>query len=270
MLVFLVGCGGATDGDRGAGVGGQGGAAGSAGMGAGGTPAPCSAPQPLVTCVRDYCPPGEVAFGAECRDGVWQCPSGRIPQEQCPPDSCFSNPGFFCCDAEGGQHAPICTNHGAPICEPGLTKSELGQLCKAPPGCEQTGCATTDLCDFKDSYCGSISPGVCVPKPTQCDAKEQPVCGCDSQIYANECEAHLAGVDLGMSCTAPTGFHLCGASLCLLGVEYCEISGADEQSACKPLPAGCGTTPTCACLSGLPCASQCSDGGGGYVKLTCK
>jgi hypothetical protein len=259
-------CGGSTDGDGSGGSaanggsssqGGTSGQAGStscAGLGPYCTPPACGS-QPLV--------------GAECIDGQWQCPAGTIRKEDCPPDSCLSNPGFFCCDAQGGQQQPTCPNHGAAVCPDGFTKSELGQSCPKPPGCELSGCAATELCTYADHSCSS--GGKCVAKPTACDTVLAPVCGCDGQIYDNQCMALLGGVDLGTECAAPSQYFACATHFCRLGFEYCEVSGGGttESYACKPLPAACGATPTCACLSGEPCGAQCSYGGEGSIKLSC-
>jgi len=37
---------------------------------------------------------------------------------------------------------------------------------------------------------------------------------------------------------------------------------------CQPLPAGCGTAPSCACLAGHACTNQCSETDG-LVTATC-
>jgi hypothetical protein len=38
---------------------------------------------------------------------------------------------------------------------------------------------------------------------------------------------------------------------------------------CMPLPAACGATPTCACLSGETCGYNCMTGDGGVLLAQC-
>ncbi len=58
----------------------------------------------------------------------------------------------------------------------------------------------------------------------------------------------------------------CGNSYCNPASEYC-LQGLDagSSSQCMALPAGCGATPTCACLANEPCGDWCFPANsGGY------
>ncbi len=215
----------------------------------------------------------------ECVDGSWVCPPPSKWMYECPPGTCFHGPTEACCAPDGTKYYPTCPDYAAPVCPAGTELVlNLGEPCPgAPPpapGCELTGCESTEVCSFADWSCGS-TVGDCRPKPVACDAIYAPVCGCDANVYENECLAHLAGVDLGTDCKAPSGYALCGTSYCLVGTEYCRVTvngpGAERVwvSECIGLPSGCGTAPSCSCLAGEPCGDQCSEGLGGVPKLSC-
>jgi hypothetical protein len=102
-----------------------------------------------------------------------------------------------------------------------------------------------------------------------CGHNYMAVCACDGMVYGNPCEANAAGVDVSNTggCKAPTGEFGCGPNFCPL-TDYCSETTTTDPGLsffnCDPLPAGCGATPTCACLASLPCTSSCmqtSDGG---------
>jgi len=80
--------------------------------------------------------------------------------------------------------------------------------------------------------------------------------------------------------TCPTA---CGDQSCPLE-QYCQYTpgtggdggdgdGGDGQTAdsylCLPLPDGCGSTPTCSCLTEVPCGDNCEAPFSGGLQLAC-
>lgn len=57
-------------------------------------------------------------------------------------------------------------------------------------------CPENEFCYFVEAAaCGDVGSGLCFPRPPGCEGvPESPVCGCDGQTYASQCEADLAGV----------------------------------------------------------------------------
>ena len=154
---------------------------------------------------------------------------------------------------------------------------------------EGSACAAGEYCAFTPALCGKgKKPGVCRKAASSCLPVEAPVCGCDRQIYDNECEAQRAGVDLdvqgGCRQPPPHNFIHCGAHFCDARQSYCEIVLSDvfelpTDYTCKPLPAACvsvdGVARECDCFAkGTRCLSYCGhlDSGGGTpgFHLTCR
>ena len=78
----------------------------------------------------------------------------------------------------------------APSTDGGVTGDDCGGLVNRK-------CAETHFCDWEDDSCGVADmPGVCQPRPTECEPERDPVCGCDGLQYENACEAEKAGTDL--------------------------------------------------------------------------
>jgi hypothetical protein len=138
-------------------------------------------------------------------------------------------------------------------------------------------CAADQFCDFPDDQCGgNDNTGVCVQRPIGCPDIYQPTCGCDNKVYGNACDANSQGVDVnvGEGCAPPGGMFPCGAGFCALGMQYCERDTSDvgnqpSSFSCHPLPATCGSTPSCACLSGVPCGGICMGSQNGAFEVTC-
>lgn len=137
-------------------------------------------------------------------------------------------------------------------------------------------CGVGEYCDYSDDLCGAGVSGTCKPRPGACPAVDEPTCGCDGAVHGNACSANGDGTDVANSagCQPPQGMFECGAGFCQHGGDYCQVSTSDvggEPSSygCKPLPAGCGATPTCGCVATEPCSSLCEVGPMGDVTLTC-
>jgi hypothetical protein len=138
-------------------------------------------------------------------------------------------------------------------------------------------CAADEYCDYPDKLCGNADgTGTCMPRPMGCLQYEQPTCGCDGMVYDNPCYANAAGVDVANDsrCKAPPGEFGCGAYFCQQAGYYCEMDGSDVANtpsafSCKPLPAACGTPPSCACLAGAMCGNLCAPTGDGGFRVTC-
>ncbi|MFQ5491200.1 MAG: Kazal-type serine protease inhibitor family protein [Phycisphaerae bacterium] len=68
-----------------------------------------------------------------------------------------------------------------------------------PTPCSADGieCDSGDFCLFVEGTCDQPDrTGICTTPPQVCTEIFQPVCGCDSQTYPNECDARAAGVSI--------------------------------------------------------------------------
>mgnify|MGYP001413981046 CR=1 FL=1 len=114
---------------------------------------------------------------------------------------------------------------------------------------DNTGCGSGEYCAFDPGLCGKgQKPGTCRPKPSTCAGLAyEPVCGCDRNIYDNECAAHTAGVDLAVMgrCGGKlANFIPCGKRFCDVREDYCAIYLSDvfdlpTDYFCRPLPPSC-------------------------------
>jgi hypothetical protein len=151
----------------------------------------------------------------------------------------------------------------------------VGDVCGGFGG---INCASTNVCIWMDKSCGGADQtGTCQARPGGCGQVVDPVCGCNGQVYDNECLANAAGVDVAVfnSCTPPAGTFSCGYHFCQLSTSYCEnvvggVAGNPGQHTCTPYPAGCGSTPSCACLSGQMCGGMCSGSADAGLSVTCQ
>jgi hypothetical protein len=169
-------------------------------------------------------------------------------------DHCYSDP-------------PTCSRDaGPPWCRGGVWKCPF-ERDSYPPSGEFVGCDTSspcpegqwcdyrwDLCDTAlAAYAGS---GVCRVLEPRCPTVYIPTCGCDRQVYDNECIARAAGMDLGWGLCKPPEPNLfpCGPYFCDLEQEYCVIWSSDLAYQapffeCLPLPDGCTPSPgDCSCV----------------------
>ena len=140
-------------------------------------------------------------------------------------------------------------------------------------------CAADQFCDFARNTCGATDEeGECKPRPTACPDTLvfQANCACDGMIYGSECDVYAAGSDrnaLG-GCPVAGGSFACGYTQCNVFNEYCrrEVSDIGDEPdvfSCQPLPGCPSQFPTCACLAGELCGSQCTGQGTTGLTLTC-
>ena len=62
-----------------------------------------------------------------------------------------------------------------------------------------TPCDSGDFCQLASGTCQTFAAqfsGTCQTTPVTCQPISSPVCGCDGNDYANECEAHSIGVNV--------------------------------------------------------------------------
>lgn len=136
-------------------------------------------------------------------------------------------------------------------------------------------CADNELCDFPDNGCGvGDQTGHCKARPVACPAVVgPPTCACDNKVYAGDCPAYVAGVDLNAhgTCDAAPGRFVCGFTQCELATQYCRREphpGAADGFSCVPLPP-CSTAPSCACLTNERCGKSCDGDARVGLTLSC-
>jgi hypothetical protein len=131
---------------------------------------------------------------------------------------------------------------------------------------------------WHDKSCGfADQTGTCQLRSPVCPNVIQPVCGCDGNIYGNECLAQAAGVDVSVnnSCTPLPGTFKCGFTFCEAASSYCQavVGGAfgnPGSYTCLPLPNVCAPTASCGCLSGQTCGSNCAGSAAAGLTVTCQ
>jgi hypothetical protein len=134
-----------------------------------------------------------------------------------------------------------------------------GQKCAFGQRCAHTTCDAPD------------SEGTCRDVPLDClepPGTWAPVCDCQGNVHPFSC---------GEFDTAPpercTVFP-CGASQCNIATQYCarqvsDLGGVPDSYLCKPLPASCAGSPSCACVRSEPCAAMCQGTGSLGMLVTC-
>ncbi|MCA9656327.1 MAG: hypothetical protein H6712_08545 [Myxococcales bacterium] len=157
------------------------------------------------------------------------------------------------------------------------TAGEGGGTTGSTVVCGENTCAAQEYCEWNANSCGTqdFDEGSCAARPEGCTADENPVCGCDGQVYSNECVANEAGVDVDADgeCEAPEGYFRCGYRFCDPQVAYCQLSASDvggepdgytcvQPTECSPIE--------CGCLDAEPCfAFGCETTEDGGVLIVC-
>jgi len=131
-------------------------------------------------------------------------------------------------------------------------------------------CGASEYCAYDPkAACGAADQtGVCTPRPQVCNDIYAPVCACDGQTYANECEAAGKGSSVlhTGACDQPTG-NSCGglkpvecakSEFCNYPIET-KCGSGDQTGVCTKLPDACDAIydPVCGC-DGATHSSACA------------
>ncbi|MEZ4329455.1 MAG: Kazal-type serine protease inhibitor domain-containing protein [Polyangiales bacterium] len=167
-----------------------------------------------------------VAYPGRCVPGGQRSCGGWVGDTCADDEYCYFEPATYCdyADASGvcAPRPEACTQEYAPVC--GCNGVTYGNACDAAgngtsvatygpcqtdpaPGGEGAdcggiaglGCNAGLFCNYPpDAMCGAADQlGVCTVPPQACPDIWAPVCGCNGQIYGNDCEAAAAGMSVG-------------------------------------------------------------------------
>lgn len=118
------------------------------------------------------------------------------------PDTCPEIFAPVCgCDDETYDNECFANAAGVSVASEGECSDIMIRECGGLQGLE---CDEGEFCNFTDGSCGAADElGICEVIPESCDDVFDPVCGCDDETYANECEAAAQGVSVASQGACP-------------------------------------------------------------------
>ena len=225
------------------------------------------------------CPSGffcKLALGASC-DARGECMPKPTPSEPC-----ATGGGLVCgCDGETYESACAAAEAGTSVLHPsfcggcdyaGMTHAggttfdsddgcntctcdgATGEVTCGADTCPEQSCGVclgyAQYCDYDEAAaCGDNgAQSICKPRsqPADCDAADEPVCGCDGVTYTNACQAHSwsIGVRSQGPCPIPDGCERDGKHY-YIGEQF---PAADSCNTCTCYADGIASCTAIGCL----------------------